>query len=65
MVNILIGIKHEKRILSAHRTPDGLKEYVRSAEERGVKVFIGAAEFSAAIPGTIASYSKKLSLKSM
>ncbi|HOV33241.1 MAG TPA: 5-(carboxyamino)imidazole ribonucleotide mutase [Candidatus Hydrogenedens sp.] len=50
------GISHEPRILSAHRTPDILREYVKFAEERGVEVFIAGAGMSAALPGVIASY---------
>ncbi len=49
------GISYEVRILSAHRTPDVLKEYVKFAEERGVEVFIAGAGMSAALPGVIAS----------
>ncbi len=48
-------IPYEPRVLSAHRTPDILKEYVKFAEERGVEVFIAGAGMSAALPGVIAS----------
>lgn len=50
-----LHISFEKRILSAHRTPDDLKSYVGEAEEKGVRVFIAIAGMSAALPGVIAS----------
>lgn len=50
-----LGIAHEARALSAHRTPDALYEYLSSAEERGVEVFIAAAGGAAHLPGVIAS----------
>ncbi|MBV9575577.1 MAG: 5-(carboxyamino)imidazole ribonucleotide mutase [Gammaproteobacteria bacterium] len=50
-----LGIPHEARALSAHRTPDALCEYLKSAEERGVEVFIAAAGGAAHLPGVIAS----------
>ncbi len=48
-------IPHEARVLSAHRTPDMLREYVKFAEERGVELFIAGAGMSAALPGVVAS----------
>ncbi|OGT37248.1 MAG: 5-(carboxyamino)imidazole ribonucleotide mutase [Gammaproteobacteria bacterium RIFCSPHIGHO2_12_FULL_38_14] len=48
-------IPHEARALSAHRTPDLLSEYLKSAESRGVEVFIAAAGGAAHLPGVIAS----------
>ena len=53
------GIQHESRILSAHRTPEELKDYIRSAEKKGIKVFIGIAGLSAHLPGFIASRTEK------
>lgn len=53
------GIQHESRILSAHRTPEELKDYIKSAEKKGIKVFIGIAGLSAALPGAIASYTTR------
>ena len=50
------GIGYELRILSAHRTPEELVEYVRDATSRNVKVFIAAAGMSAALPGVIAAH---------
>ena len=37
------GIPYEARVLSAHRTPDAALDYAASAQERGIKVLIGAA----------------------
>ena len=50
-----LNIPHEARALSAHRTPDALFEYLKSAESRGVEVFIAAAGGAAHLPGVIAS----------
>lgn len=50
-----LGIPHEARALSAHRTPDALFAYLASAEKRGVEVFIAAAGGAAHLPGVIAS----------
>ncbi len=49
------NIPHEARVLSAHRTPDMLREYVKFAEERGVEIFITGAGMAAALPGVVAS----------
>lgn len=48
-------VPHECRVLSAHRTPDELFEYIRSAEDRGCEVYIGGAGGAAHLPGVIAS----------
>src|SRR5205085_6902873 len=48
-------VPHEARALSAHRTPDALFSYLKSAEERGVEVFIAAAGGAAHLPGVIAA----------
>jgi 5-(carboxyamino)imidazole ribonucleotide mutase len=50
-----LGVKYEKRIVSAHRTPDLLFEYASSAESRGVKVIIAGAGGAAHLPGMCAS----------
>jgi 5-(carboxyamino)imidazole ribonucleotide mutase len=50
-----LGVAHEVRVLSAHRTPDALFEYVRSAPDRGVEVFIAGAGGAAHLPGVIAA----------
>ena len=51
-----LGIKNESRVISAHRNPDRLREYILDAEKNGVKVFIGGAGMAAALPGVIASH---------
>ncbi len=50
-----LNISHEARALSAHRTPDALFEYVKSAEQRGVQIFIAAAGGAAHLPGVVAA----------
>lgn len=50
-----MGIDYETRVISAHRAPDRLTEYVRSAADRGQELFIGVAGAAAALPGAIAS----------
>ena len=51
-----LELPYEKRIVSAHRTPDLLAEYGRSAEERGLKVIIAGAGGSAHLPGMTAAF---------
>ncbi len=51
-----LGIKNESRAISAHRTPDRLREYITDAEKNGVKIFIGGAGMAAALPGVIAAH---------
>lgn len=50
-----MGIPHECKIVSAHRTPDRLVEYSKSAKERGLKVIIAGAGGAAHLPGMAAS----------
>jgi phosphoribosylaminoimidazole carboxylase PurE protein len=50
-----LGVASELRVLSAHRAPDLLEEYVSGALERGAKVFICAAGVAAHLPGVVAS----------
>ena len=50
-----LGIAHETRIISAHRTPDRLSEFATQARGRGVEVIIAAAGGAAALPGAIAA----------
>lgn len=50
-----LNIPYEPRVLSAHRTPDLLFEYVESAEERGIEVIIAAAGGAAHLAGVAAS----------
>jgi 5-(carboxyamino)imidazole ribonucleotide mutase len=50
-----LGIAHEARVLSAHRTPDQLLEYVAAAEGRGLKVLIAGAGGAAHLAGVAAA----------
>jgi phosphoribosylaminoimidazole carboxylase PurE protein len=50
-----LGVSYELRVVSAHRTPDAMFEYARSARERGVKVIIAGAGGAAHLPGMVAS----------
>ena len=50
-----LGIPFETRIVSAHRTPDRLWEYGRTARERGLRVIIAGAGGAAHLPGMMAS----------
>ena len=50
-----LGIPHEVRVVSAHRTPDLLFEYAGSAESRGLEVLIAGAGGAAHLPGMAAS----------
>lgn len=50
-----LGIGHETRIVSAHRTPERLYAYARSASERGLKVIIAGAGGAAHLPGMTAA----------
>ena len=49
------AIAHDVRVLSAHRTPDQLVDYVTTAEREGVEVIIAGAGGAAALPGAIAA----------
>jgi 5-(carboxyamino)imidazole ribonucleotide mutase len=50
-----LGIPHETRVVSAHRTPKRLYEYAHSARERGLKLVIAGAGGAAHLPGMTAS----------
>ncbi|HEV2302665.1 MAG TPA: 5-(carboxyamino)imidazole ribonucleotide mutase [Stellaceae bacterium] len=50
-----LGIGHETRIVSAHRTPERLYEYARTAASRGLKVIIAGAGGAAHLPGMTAA----------
>ncbi len=52
------GISHEVNVLSAHRDPDGVREYALAAEARGIKVIIAGAGKAAALPGVVASFTE-------
>ena len=49
------GVAYEKRIVSAHRTPDLLAEYAKTAKSRGIEVIIAGAGGAAHLPGLVAS----------
>jgi 5-(carboxyamino)imidazole ribonucleotide mutase len=51
-----LEIPHEVRIVSAHRTPDRLREYALTARDRGLKVVIAGAGGAAHLPGMCASW---------
>ena len=50
------GIPHESEVRSAHRQPDAVAEYGRTARERGLKVLIAGAGLAAALPGVLAAH---------
>src|SRR3954471_22784721 len=52
----IFGVPCEHRIVSAHRTPDLLADFARSAAERGIQVIIAAAGGAAHLPGMIAAH---------
>ncbi len=51
-----MGVEYEVLIISAHRTPEKVMEYAKSARKRGLEVVIAAAGGSAALPGVVASW---------
>lgn len=51
-----LGIPHECEIVSAHRTPDRMAEYAKTAEDRGLEVIIAGAGGAAHLPGMTASH---------
>jgi len=50
------GVGYEFEVRSAHRTPDAVAEYARTARARGLRVLICGAGLSAALPGVVASH---------
>ena len=50
------GIAYELDVRSAHRTPDAVAEYARTARERGLRVLICGAGLAAALPGAVAAH---------
>ncbi len=54
-----LGVSWEIRILSAHRTPDQVREYLASADERGCAVYIAAAGLAAHLAGAVAAHTLK------
>jgi 5-(carboxyamino)imidazole ribonucleotide mutase len=53
-----LGIAYEARVVSAHRTPERLYDYARSAAERGLKVIVAGAGGAAHLPGMAASMTR-------
>ncbi len=51
-----LGIPREARVVSAHRTPELLREYARSAEERGLRAIVAGAGGAAHLPGMLAAW---------
>jgi 5-(carboxyamino)imidazole ribonucleotide mutase len=50
------GIRHEMRVMSAHRDPDTVAEYAKNAKMRGLRVIIAGAGLAAALPGVVAAH---------
>jgi 5-(carboxyamino)imidazole ribonucleotide mutase len=50
------GVTHEFEVRSAHRAPDAVAEYARTARERGLRVLICGAGLAAALPGVVAAH---------
>ena len=48
-------VPHERRVVSAHRTPDWMVSYAREAEQRGLRIIIAGAGGAAHLPGMVAS----------
>ncbi len=53
------GVACDARVLSAHRTPDELAEYVQNADQGGTKVFIAAAGMAAHLAGAVAAHTTR------
>jgi len=51
-----LGIPHEMHVISAHRTPDKVREFAQGAAGRGIRVIIAGAGGSAALPGALKAY---------
>jgi 5-(carboxyamino)imidazole ribonucleotide mutase len=51
-----LGIPYEQHIMSAHRTPDRVAEFMRGAKDRGFEVIVAGAGGAAALPGVCAAY---------
>lgn len=53
-----LGIAHEVRIISAHRTPDRMADYAKSAADRGLRAIIAGAGGAAHLPGMVAAMTR-------
>ena len=51
-----LGVSYEVTVASAHRAPDKVSEYARTARERGLRVLVAAAGWAAHLPGVLAAY---------
>jgi 5-(carboxyamino)imidazole ribonucleotide mutase len=51
-----LGVRHEMRVMSAHRDPDTVADYARNARMRGLRVIIAGAGLAAALPGVVAAH---------
>lgn len=52
----LLSVPYEKRVVSAHRTPDLMAQYARDAAGRGIRIIIAGAGGAAHLPGMIAAF---------
>jgi 5-(carboxyamino)imidazole ribonucleotide mutase len=50
-----LGVPHEMKVVSAHRTPDWMMKYARTAEARGLEVIVAGAGGAAHLPGMVAT----------
>ncbi len=50
------GIRHEMRVMSAHRDPETVADYAKNAKMRGLRVIIAGAGLAAALPGVVAAH---------
>ena len=55
-VLVELGVPHEVKVVSAHRTPDWMAEYGRTSEARGLKVIVAGAGGAAHLPGMLAAH---------
>ena len=53
-----LGVSYEKKVVSAHRTPDLMAEYAKQAAGRGVQVIIAGAGGAAHLPGMVAAHTR-------
>jgi 5-(carboxyamino)imidazole ribonucleotide mutase len=53
-----LGIRHEMRVMSAHRDPETVAHYAKNARLRGIRVIIAGAGLSAALPGVVAAHTE-------
>jgi 5-(carboxyamino)imidazole ribonucleotide mutase len=51
-----LGIDHELLVMSAHRTPEKVRQFALGAREQGIEVIIAGAGMAAALPGVLAAY---------